>query len=90
MNIITTSIAISMIGILTIGAISTNLVFGQSDPRQGYGGGSGVGGGSGGSDGIGYSGGSDRGAVSANAGTPGIAPGCPNPSGDNQCGEVPR
>ena len=37
-----------------------------------------------------YSGGSDRGAVSANAGTPGIPPGCPNPSGDNQCGEAPR
>ena len=37
-----------------------------------------------------YSGGSDRGTVSANAGTPGIPPGCPNPSGDNQCGEAPR
>ncbi|HEX2406426.1 MAG TPA: hypothetical protein VHJ38_04370 [Nitrososphaeraceae archaeon] len=37
-----------------------------------------------------YSGRSWGGAVSANEGTPGIPPGCPNPSGDNQCGEAPR
>jgi hypothetical protein len=37
-----------------------------------------------------YSGTSGGGAVSANEGTPGIPPGCPNPSGDNQCGEAPR
>ena len=46
MKIITISIAIAILGILITGGLSTNLVFGQPDLRQGIGGGAGTGGGS--------------------------------------------
>ena len=78
MNIITISILISIIVTLSTGGL-TNLVFAQNPMTSSPGPMTSSPGpiGSGG-------------AVSANAGTPGIPPGCPNPSGDNQCGEAPR
>jgi hypothetical protein len=92
MNIITTSIVISMIGILAIGGLNTNLVFGQSDPRQGYGGGSGTGGGAPGVSSPPYSGGGGGGGhiigdeSSPSIGGGGFGSGPDNPKFVKPCG----
>ena len=89
MKIITISIVISMTGILLIGATSTNLVFGQSDPRQGYGGGSGTGGGAPGYGSPPYSGGGGGGGhISGDESSPGggFGSGPDNPKFVNPCG----
>jgi collagen type III alpha len=98
MNIITISIVISLVGILAIGGLSTNLVSaqvgsqGQFETSRGVGGGSGYGGGSSG-EGSGFiggygGGGSNRGEpYPGNGGYGSGSGGLNDPKTDGTCGQ---